>query len=817
MKSERRRLPPITLLTIIVEFSIIIACSLLVSSQFLDSDPNKKIGGYEGEFLTNSATFVAYGLHQYGYFPLWQSTLATGEPVIENPFGFTLNPFSSVPSMVFGSNVGVRYGIVLTIILAGLGGWTLGRVLGLGSLGRVLLGLLLAGKGNMVAMINIGEFQLGGSQAYIPWVTAGMVGILRLKHQRLPVILTPVMLTLMFFAGNIYFLLPMLLSTAALVVTHLFAFVRVEGRLRVLVDKAVTARLVLAGLLTLGLSAVAFLPIFLQQSYVGAHPLDTGAGTYVDLPNVLGLFFTDDQTPYRLHLVPGGPEFYQSYVMPAWFALLAFIALPLATFAVERRQKSDIWKVVVPGLFVIVFCLLWGTGQNPLIGWLNANVPFFAHWRFVGRMLSFVSFWLAVLAVLQVDAFWRMLLTERLWKRVRPLLRWPVLRGGLLAATFALALAAGWQILSQWKTVAPAQYALYDEDRCVSWLRQTYPNQYLAAWTQGYSVLTGYTLNEIRHFNRGGDYIALGSPSTLFTGDLQRLQPQYALPWNDRERDTLRSEGYAPLTTSPLIDDTNYCVWENPNTIAYAFTIAQPTLVALGDKLPVEQKVTGQTLTDVETTPVTRVASLPGYIGLLVAATTEPQIVTVQEVAYPGWTVEIDQQPAQLESVGGLIGVVLPPGRGTHLVYFAYRPLLVYVGGGLTIISALLCIAYLLRLDRFIPRPWVEQANDAARRGGSAAYKFLTSPELFEPRHVPPAEVLLLGAPKAAADEAEPSADAAPPAAETPASETSADAAPPADETPVSEPSADAAPPAEATPAEETSADAAPPADDKTP
>ncbi|MBC7810881.1 MAG: hypothetical protein H7175_07045, partial [Burkholderiales bacterium] len=41
-----------------------------------------------------------------------------------------------------------------------------------------------------------------------------------------------------------------------------------------------------------------------------------------------------------------------------------------------------------------------------------------------------------------------------------------------------------------------------------------------------------------------------------------------------------------------------------------------------------------------------------------------------------------------------------------HYVYFQYVPKLFIIGGYVTIIAALFCIAYLLRLDRFIPARW---------------------------------------------------------------------------------------------------------------
>ncbi|MEO8397716.1 MAG: hypothetical protein ABI700_32275, partial [Chloroflexota bacterium] len=86
----------------------------------------------------------------------------------------------------------------------------------------------------------------------------------------------------------------------------------------------------------------------------------------------------------------------------------------------------------------------------------------------------------------------------------------------------------------------------------------------------------------------------------------------------------------------------------------------------------------------------------------------DASVVVVQEVSYPGWRVEVDGKPADLESVGGLIGVVLPAGNTPHVVYFAYRPPLVFWGEVITIISAVCCIGYLLHLDRIIPRRLVE-------------------------------------------------------------------------------------------------------------
>ena len=520
MRLLRKRLPSIRLVTIVLELAIIVVASVIATSQFLTPDPMKKLPGYEGEYLTNSATFAATNIRKYGYLPLWQSTLATGEPVIDNPFSFVLNPISILPALVYGSNVGMRYSVVLTAMLAGVGGWVLGSVLGFGSLGRVLLGLLLAGKGNMLGMIAYGEFQLGSSQAYIAWVLAGVIGILRHKRQRTSVVLTALMLTLMFWAGNIYFLLPTLLCIAGLALTHIPRISFARWRFRIGIDRRALLHLMAAGGLTVGLSAVTLLPIFLNQSHIGAHSNETDGGQYADLPTVTRMFFFDSKVPYTERLVPGGTDFYQSFVVPAWFALLALIVFPVLTLLLTRSVSFRLWNVISVGLVLGVFCLLWGTGQNSIIAWGYKNLPLLAQWRYVPRMLAITSFWLAVIAVIPVDGFARALIAfaRRQMGQSDLLASFAGMALGLLAA---LSLLAAVQVLAQWKVyTGPGDYATYLEDSCITWLRQQYPDKYLSVWTHGYSELTVYTLNDVRHFNIGGAFFPLGSASSLFKGDL---------------------------------------------------------------------------------------------------------------------------------------------------------------------------------------------------------------------------------------------------------------------------------------------------------
>src|SRR5260370_28712793 len=114
----------------------------------------------------------SYSLHNYGYIPLWQPLFEYGEPFLDNPFTFVFNPINTAPSIFTDGITGIKISVILTAILAAVGGWVLGRVLGFGLLARLLLALLCLGKGNMAAMIGTGYFQLSVTQAYFPWIMA---------------------------------------------------------------------------------------------------------------------------------------------------------------------------------------------------------------------------------------------------------------------------------------------------------------------------------------------------------------------------------------------------------------------------------------------------------------------------------------------------------------------------------------------------------------------------------------------------------------------------------------------------------------------
>ncbi|MBN8636837.1 MAG: hypothetical protein J0M07_16035, partial [Anaerolineae bacterium] len=92
----------------------------------------------------------------------------------------------------------------------------------------------------------------------------------------------------------------------------------------------------------------------------------------------------------------------------------------------------------------------------------------------------------------------------------------------------------------------------------------------------------------------------------------------------------------------------------------------------------------------------------PGHITIPIDnPTDEPLVLVVQDVAWPGWVVRLDGQPARLESVGQLIGVVVPP-HSAPTVEFAFTTPLLGVGAIISGLTGLFALLYLLRAERWL-------------------------------------------------------------------------------------------------------------------
>ncbi|MHB8751362.1 MAG: hypothetical protein ACYDBJ_19515 [Aggregatilineales bacterium] len=737
------QLPPITLLSVILEIGLVVAAALVVTWVFSHTDSTQGIPGSEEEWLTSSAYMTSESLHQYGYIPLWQPLFEYGEPFLDNPFTFVLNPISTGPSLFTDGVTGIKISVVLTAILAAVGGWVLGRVLGFGFLARLLLALLCLGKGNMAGMIGTGYFQLGVTQAYFPWIIAGFVGVLRFRR-RWPVVLTAVAFTLMFWAGNIWYTLPMLIMMALHAIVHIITFHRTGSTLRTLqikpeIDRRAAQRVLITGLMILGLSMITFLPIWINKDRIYGHPDDVLAGPNTDLTVVLQQFINSDLTQYNPTAPPSFKiQFYYSYILPTWFGVLLFIVLP----PIRPLWKSGtphgwrIWSVVA---IMIVFTTIWGAGGNPIFIFLYQTVPLLGQWRFVGRALAVASFGIAVLVAARVDGLWRAIAlnpTPYTWIRARaPILAKPT-RLLAIAALIVVCAVAARQVNAQWPLLVSAAVPTSRfDDVCISWLRQQNPDKPLSVYSLNYYAIDTYLKNQVRTYLIQADFHMVPDPSTLYHQDLYHISlPPYGIAWEDNVRLFFEQNGYQNMQSSPNPVDSHHCLWYKADALSYAYVIPESTLLTLDQNK--------QPLTVSNTVPIAgaALARTPDRIALTVnGLVDQPLVVTIQERAYPGWSVQVDGAPARLESVGGQMGVVLPSGDTQHTVYFYYHPPLLFVGAAITLLTWLLCLLYLLYADRFIPTG-IKRGITGVFRSPPGRFKsllkrigdLLTNPDIFK-------------------------------------------------------------------------------------
>lgn len=465
---------------------------------------------------------------------------------------------------------------------------------------------------------------------------------------------------------------------------------------------SILGRLLLTGVLMAGLAAIMLLPVLLHFDRIGKHPSEFEAGWVVPLQDVIPLYFDPAVTRFINVFFPStqehwyrpvqsSAEFYYSFVTPGWFFLLLLL---IPFYHPAARWERRLWLVAI---LLVVLATLWGAGGNSVFIWLYKTVPFLGQWRFVGRALAVAAFWLAVLVAVRADSLWNIAFLTN-WHKlgvIRPIARWlPALLGaGLLLSSGLAAI----QVNNQWdKLEATIKPINTQADKCISWLRQTYPDRPLSVWQFDYRHMTTFLSNRVRSWDIQSDFEMRALPSTIGQPDfdLNTFYPEFAFIDQRHDHQTLLGSGYLPLTGSPYFNRPYHCLYRNTNFIPYAYTVAlSDLLVQRTPDSPNRLEMPSYLFT-----PVTVLQHQPDAITVRVEGERRRKMVLgVQERAYPGWQVTINGQPAQLESVGGQIGVSLPLGDEPIVAHFEYRPPLVMLGGAITIATSALCAIYLLR------------------------------------------------------------------------------------------------------------------------
>ncbi|MBC8172095.1 MAG: hypothetical protein H7X77_10495, partial [Anaerolineae bacterium] len=237
---------------------------------------------------------------------------------------------------------------------------------------------------------------------------------------------------------------------------------------------------------------------------------------------------------------------------------------------------------------------------------------------------------------------------------------------------------------------------------CLMWLRNKYPDEPLSVYTRDYYTLSPFLRQHIRLSHINADFDPMGITPTLYPYDLTDIMPRYMIPYHQTDRDFWSLRNFKPVVDSPLMDNRSPCLWSNPNTLSYGFAISLEKLISQASAPPFDLRYP---LPLRMTTPLDHVSQQPGQVRIgYLNESGEAQVLVVQEVAWPGWQVWVNGQSARLESIGQLIGVVIPAGSDVQNIVFEFTSPLLQLGGIITLVTSLFCIGYLLYGERLLKR-----------------------------------------------------------------------------------------------------------------
>ncbi len=406
---------------IIFELALITLVALLYFAYFLSArplntppdlslgglHPANRFGGLEYERLAGILLPIKTGLETYGQIPTWNPYLNVGTPLLNNAFNYLFNPFASVPVLLFGGVQGSKIALMVGMLLAGWNMWALMKAVGAGGLARVAAGAFYMLSGALAAKYYIGHFQLGLSLTWPPLVFAGLWWTLYSTDRRAPVLMAAAF-ALLFFSGNIYYSLHVLLCCGFIFLLHMLR--RDDGRWRV--QWARLRRVLVGGGLALGFAAVQFLPIWTTRDFVvharvaldGSGQFDPSLESHYELTQAVVNYvypwsqwhIFDDRSPWYQRVVVD-----YAYIGPGVFLFVAGIGF-------ARRERRGRYRLAVyAALPLALLMMVWGAGQTDILLWLYTNIELLSEFRYLGRAHAIGALWWIVLAGIGIDMLWR--------------------------------------------------------------------------------------------------------------------------------------------------------------------------------------------------------------------------------------------------------------------------------------------------------------------------------------------------------------------------------------------------------------------------
>jgi hypothetical protein len=655
-----------------IEILIIAFVALFYAYPLLVSHPGLSLPGNEYQAHVGSAVLFNQWLAGEIDFPLWNPVVGTGRSLIADPFLFFFNPFLSVPMAIFGVINGSKVAVILNFFIAGLGMWLVGRELKFNRITRMWCSLLYMLSGAIPAHLWTGQLQLAFALGWLPWAFAGILWTIK-RSSLVSLLLACLTQALFFFTGNLYYQLYAFFCFLILGIS----FVIDWGQLRL--KRGIIHRILLMGVISLGLISIQFLPEFASHSDVqnlgGFLDEETEySGSQLPEHAILN-YFVSDLEYYKDPILDKIPYPQESY---RYIGIMPFLLLLFLVPTIKRGNRKEI---IVFGLCFLLM-LAWTDIRYSFVKTLYRSIPLLDQFRWPGRALSVGGFFLILISSYCLNYLWEWLQSNISIDKKG--LVDGLSRGTSLLYSISLILLVIGLFLSTRHVYLKNQDLIYLEKTsepeikvALAWLRNNDPNPF--SIYSSHTIATKSTLDLYKYHLRSptivDGWIPATTTLTLGSLELNSLQPKYWLTWAWDEID--HSNHDSVYMIGPLQ------IWSNPNTYPYAFLMPIVPLLSGNPVLP----NTVQPVTDVQRGGCNRV--------VVEAEPSQESVLVVSESWFSGWKVSIDQKPAELTSVSNLLAVQISPGR--HTVEFEYSPFSFKIGAFITISTLLFIVLAFIR------------------------------------------------------------------------------------------------------------------------
>jgi len=644
LKSTRRRYW--------LEWLVIFIAVTLFCTGILDLRSPTNLPGNEAETFQMLDWTLVNSLKLYHSFPLWNIYIQSGIPYVADPMLHVYNPVVTLPVLLLGVTAGFKLGVYLSFLIAALGMWRLAKTLGLSWPARLWAALMFTFAGQPVARFFQGQYLFVLGFAYIPWIISSLLLVLQRRRRR-DVAIAAGSIALLFFSGNAYYPLYMLISIGLFGMAML---VQVNKHPPFLgLDVRRTPLFFGVGILALGVIAIQLLPtaefwprLSKDLKLAGSHTIEQ---IFLDYTS------KDTQRPDAYSVLPAREEFY------AYIGLTPILGLALLPLALWKRDR----KVLL--FFILMLVLTVGWISLEWMPWKEAflHLKWSLQFRHLLRILVFGSFALICLAALGLDTLWKMFQNQlHAEGEIRPRLMRILAFAGMVMIGAFMVYGVGDLFITH-KPVIHSREKYTPAYEVMSWVRQNDIGDFYVRHNASNGWQDATLSNNLRYLDVWYHFADIRSLNQKINQRLVQAKPNYLT----------QSPNEATPAGSMLVANVDkYYVFSLPESLPMAFVVDSARLQLAGDEGPLVRS---------EISPLQPYFSSTNRVETIADGKAHQTLVMLM-THYPGWQVWVDGVRQELLNVGGYLAVAVQP--GVHRYFFTYSPKSFFIGLSISIIAS---------------------------------------------------------------------------------------------------------------------------------